>query len=208
MHERELLPCVGAHHEADRVARGILVLAIGIGLDPAAHHRDRHVLAAVLLAAVLLTAARLVVERLGEAHAYMLTLLLFGVCSAAITLVVAWLSLTQGWTFPRVTAASALMLLIVLGPPAVFGLLALCVWLVRRGGFDTLGRRGPRLVNVETAVALGDRRQLVIVSVEGRRLLLGLTTAQVTLLTELESGASFDAALDAQVSAAGAAEQQ
>ncbi len=90
----------------------------------------------------------------------------------------------------------------------VFGLLALCVWLVRRGGFDTLGRRGPRLVNVETAVALGDRRQLVIVSVEGRRLLLGLTTAQVTLLTELESGASFDAALDAQVSAAGAAEQQ
>jgi flagellar protein FliO/FliZ len=79
----------------------------------------------------------------------------------------------------------------------VFGLLALLAWLVRRGGFDTLGRKGPRLIAVETAVALGDRRQLVIVSVEGRRLLLGLTTAQVTLLTELERGTSFDAALDA-----------
>lgn len=83
----------------------------------------------------------------------------------------------------------------------VFGLLALCVWLVRRGGFDAFGRKGPRLVHVETAVPLGDRRQLVVVAVEGRRFLLGLTTAQISLLTELGagSGASFDDTLAARV---------
>ena len=88
----------------------------------------------------------------------------------------------------------------------VFGLLALCVWLVRRGGLDSLGRKGPRLVNVETAVALGDRRQIVVVAVEGRRLLLGLTAAQITLLAELEGGTSFGTALDAHVAAEEAGE--
>jgi len=80
----------------------------------------------------------------------------------------------------------------------VFGLLAASVWLVRRGGFDALGRKGPRAVQVETAVPLGDRRQLVIVAVEGRRLLLGLTAANITLLTELGGGA-FDQALAARI---------
>lgn len=89
----------------------------------------------------------------------------------------------------------------VLAVVVVFGLLAACVWLVRRGGLDALSRRGPRAVQIETAVPLGDRRQLVVVSVEGRRLLLGLTSAQVTLITEL-AGASptFAAALDTRLS--------
>lgn len=81
----------------------------------------------------------------------------------------------------------------------VFGLLGLCVWLVRRGGLDRLGRKGPRAVNVETAVPLGDRRQLVVVNVEGRRLLLGLTSVQVSLLAELTP--AFAATLDAKASA-------
>lgn len=82
----------------------------------------------------------------------------------------------------------------------VFGLLGLCVWLVRRGGLDALTRKGPRLVQVDTAVPLGDRRKLLVVSVEGRRLLLGVTSAQVSLITELSpAGPSFDSTLDAQL---------
>jgi flagellar protein FliO/FliZ len=89
----------------------------------------------------------------------------------------------------------------VLAVVVVFGLLAACVWLVRRGGFDALSRRGPRAVQIETAVPLGDRRQLVVVSVEGRRLLLGLTSAQVTLITELAATPpTFASALDSRLS--------
>ena len=55
----------------------------------------------------------------------------------------------------------------------VLGLLGAVAWLVRSGH---LGRFGPRTsaVGVETAISLGERRQLVIVAVEGRRLLLVL----------------------------------
>jgi flagellar biogenesis protein FliO len=53
------------------------------------------------------------------------------------------------------------------------------------------------VVTVETAVSLGDRRSLVIVSVEGRRLLLGLTPGQIALVTEL--GHSFPQTLNASL---------
>jgi flagellar protein FliO/FliZ len=70
----------------------------------------------------------------------------------------------------------------------VLGLVGALAWLLRSG---YLGRFAPRnsVVGVETAVSLGERRQLVIVAVEGRRLLLGVTSAQVTLVTELSSRA-------------------
>jgi flagellar biogenesis protein FliO len=50
-----------------------------------------------------------------------------------------------------------------------------------------MGRQGRSLVKVEGAVPLGERRSLMIVSVEGRRLLLGLTPMQVSLVTELSA---------------------
>ena len=65
----------------------------------------------------------------------------------------------------------------------VLGLVAVLAWVARRGAFGALKNRGP--LTIETAVPLGERRSLVIVSVEGRRLLLGLTPAQVTMVTEL-----------------------
>jgi flagellar protein FliO/FliZ len=70
----------------------------------------------------------------------------------------------------------------------VLALVALCAWLVRRGALGSLGRRGPSAVRVETAVPLGERRSLLVVAVEGRRLLLGVTPQQVTLVTELGPG--------------------
>ena len=76
------------------------------------------------------------------------------------------------------TVQSWLAVLIVL---ALVGALAL---LLRKGALGTLGRKG-KVIQVETAVPLGDRRSLVIVAVEGRRLLLGLTPAQVSMVAEL-----------------------
>lgn len=61
--------------------------------------------------------------------------------------------------------------------------LAGLAWLLRRGAAT---RKSRLPVSVETAVPLGERRSLVIVAVEGRRLLLGLTPGQVSLVTELQ----------------------
>lgn len=72
--------------------------------------------------------------------------------------------------------------------------LAAASWLLRRG---TLVRRSKQAVSVETALALGERRSLVIVAVEGRRLLLGLTPGQVSLVTELQP--PFASALDSSI---------
>jgi flagellar biogenesis protein FliO len=88
----------------------------------------------------------------------------------------------------------------------VFGLLGGLAWAARRGrlGFFT---KPPSHVRVETTVALGERRSLMVVAVEGRRLLLGLTPMQVSFVTEL-TGKSFDAALTlAEQSAAHAGPQ-
>jgi flagellar protein FliO/FliZ len=83
-------------------------------------------------------------------------------------------------------------------------LLAGVAWLLRRG---VLGRRAAGGLNVESVLALGERRSLAIVTVEGRRLLVGLAPNNVSLVTELglaspkphsgEGGAiqSFDAAV-------------
>ena len=67
----------------------------------------------------------------------------------------------------------------------VLALVATLAWLLRSGH---LGRFVPKSgpVGIETAISLGERRQLVIVAVEGRRLLLGVTAAHVTLVTELQ----------------------
>jgi flagellar protein FliO/FliZ len=85
------------------------------------------------------------------------------------------------------------------GLVVVLGLLAVLGWALRRG---LLARRSTGALGVETALALGERRSIVIVTVEGRRLLLGLAPGQVSLLTEL-APAPFERAL---ARAAGGAE--
>lgn len=68
----------------------------------------------------------------------------------------------------------------------VLGLVVALAWLLRRGGMQVL-RPGGRSIAVETAVPLGERRSLVIVAVEGRRLLLGLTPVQISMVAELDA---------------------
>lgn len=101
-----------------------------------------------------------------------------------------------GWSDGPGVVRTLLSLLVVLG------LLAGCLWLVRRGGWQGGLGKGPRPVQIETAVGLGDRRQLVIVAVEGRRLLLGVTPMHVSLVTELTGASSFAQALEARVTPA------
>lgn len=76
----------------------------------------------------------------------------------------------------------------------VLGLFAGVAWLLKRG---RLGAGGRDRIAIETACSIGERRSLVIVGVEGRRLLLGVTPGQVSLLTELAAPpASFSQTLD------------
>jgi flagellar biosynthetic protein FliO len=72
---------------------------------------------------------------------------------------------------------------------AVLALLGGVLWLLKSGRLSRFAARSSA-VAVETAVSLGERRQLVIVAVEGRRLLLGVTAAQVSLVTELTASPS------------------
>lgn len=91
----------------------------------------------------------------------------------------------------------------LLATAAVLGVLLLIAWLARRGTLAWPGRRASSAITIETAVPLGERRSLVIVTVEGRRLLLGMTPVHVGLVTDLGPAASapFSRALDEHVQA-------
>ncbi len=64
----------------------------------------------------------------------------------------------------------------------VGALLAAMVWGLKR---VSDARRGRQVLSVESALSLGDKRSLVIVAVEGRRLLVGVAPGGVSLVTEL-----------------------
>lgn len=83
---------------------------------------------------------------------------------------------------PAALGASGLRSFLALG--VVAALLALTVWWLGRLAQT---RRGRQPIHVESAVTLGDKRSLVIVSVEGRRLLVGLAPGSVSLVTELRA---------------------
>ena len=95
---------------------------------------------------------------------------------------------------PLLGASSGGWIRMLIGSLAVLGLLGLWAWFMRRG---MLTKRTNGTVTIETAVSLGERRSLVIVAVEGRRFLIGLTPASVSLVTSLEPRtAGFDHALE------------
>jgi flagellar protein FliO/FliZ len=65
----------------------------------------------------------------------------------------------------------------------VLAILAVLAWFMRK---SLNARRTTGSMTVETALSLGERRSIVIVTVENRRLLLGLAPGQVSLVTELQ----------------------
>lgn len=70
----------------------------------------------------------------------------------------------------------------------VLAVLAAVAWWLRQRVGAVAGARAT--LSVESAISLGERRSLVIVTVEDRRLLLGLTPSQVSLVAELRPGFS------------------
>ncbi len=74
----------------------------------------------------------------------------------------------------------------------VLALLGGLAWLLRKG---VIARRKNGALGIESALGLGERRSLVVVTVEGRRLLLGLAPNHVSLVTELQRPGTFDQAL-------------
>ncbi|MCX6537748.1 MAG: flagellar biosynthetic protein FliO [Acidobacteria bacterium] len=88
-----------------------------------------------------------------------------------------------------------------IGLVVVLGVIGLLAWLLRRGVITLPGQSTKGPLAVHSTLQLGERRSLAIVSVEGRRLLIGLTPTQVTLLTELGEGpAPFERVLDGRSS--------
>ena len=77
----------------------------------------------------------------------------------------------------------------ILALAAVAALLGVMVWSLRRSGWRGGGARGTSRIAIETSMALGDRRSLMVVLVDARRLLIGVTPAQVSLVTELQGQA-------------------
>lgn len=69
----------------------------------------------------------------------------------------------------------------------VGALLAAMVWGLKR---VTDARKGRQVLSVESALSLGEKRSLVIVAVEGRRLLVGVAPGGVSLVAELQQSFS------------------
>lgn len=99
-------------------------------------------------------------------------------------------------TTPDPASIGTLGLRSFLALAVVGALLAATVWVLRR---TVEGRRGRQVMAVESALSLGDKRSLVIVAVEGRRLLVGVSPGSVALVTELHAG--FQETLERRVSA-------
>jgi flagellar biogenesis protein FliO len=83
---------------------------------------------------------------------------------------------------------------------AVLALLGLFVWALRRGSLRLTGMGARGAIAIETATSIGERRQLAIVRVEGRRLLVGLTPTSISLLTALDAQAPAAESTPASVS--------
>lgn len=95
--------------------------------------------------------------------------------------VVALMQAAEGAADPAALGTLGLRSFLALAVVGV--LLAAMVWGLKR---VTDARRGRQLLSVESALSLGDKRSLVIVAVEGRRLLVGVAPGGVSLVTELQ----------------------
>lgn len=81
-------------------------------------------------------------------------------------------------------AATAQM---VLGLAAVLGVIFGLAWLARRFNLNVAGASGS--LRVVSAMTVGPKEKILVVEVEDKRLLLGVTSQQITLLQVLEGEA-------------------
>ncbi|MBX9609881.1 MAG: flagellar biosynthetic protein FliO [Gammaproteobacteria bacterium] len=85
---------------------------------------------------------------------------------------------------------------VVLGLLVVLGMILAAAWAARR--LQVIRPRAAGRIRVLEGLAVGTRDKLLLVEVEGRRMLLGLSPGRIALLSELGSGEAapaFDQAL-------------
>lgn len=75
----------------------------------------------------------------------------------------------------QVSGALAIVLLLIIA----------CAWLARRCGFAPRGRANGAQIAVKASYSLGQRERLVVVEIDGQRLLLGVTPGAITRLGRL-----------------------
>ncbi len=92
-----------------------------------------------------------------------------------------------GTTAPAGSAGSMLMVALLLGA-MVAG-----AWYLKRGG--RLKGAPASELKIVSAVAVGARERIAIVEVAGKRLVVGITPQQISLLTESAAPAPFSASL-------------
>ncbi|URQ60882.1 flagellar biosynthetic protein FliO [Pantoea alhagi] len=90
-------------------------------------------------------------------------------------------------TFSLITQVSGALAIVVL-------LIIFCAWLARRCGFVSHGRAQGSAIVVKSSHSLGQRERLVVVEVDGQRLLLGVTPGAITRLSRLAHPAEAQAA--------------
>jgi flagellar biogenesis protein FliO len=86
----------------------------------------------------------------------------------------------------------------------VLGLAGLSLWALKKYGRGRMPGSGGGKLRVEETLALGDRRFVSILDVEGERFLVALTPQTISLLSRLDPGErgepeAFDEALSRQV---------
>jgi flagellar protein FliO/FliZ len=73
-----------------------------------------------------------------------------------------------------------------MGLMAVLGVIVVLAWLAKR--FNVSGMSISQSLKLQSVLSLGTKEKVVIVNVEGRRFLLGVTPHQINVLSELEAG--------------------
>ncbi len=91
----------------------------------------------------------------------------------------------QGFVANSPLPSSSSLLGVALSLVFVLALVLFLAWLARRTRILGVWQGGP--MQIRATLALGHRERLVLVEVDGRRLLLGVTQEQVRMLLELDA---------------------
>lgn len=87
-------------------------------------------------------------------------------------------------------ASSGSMLVTLSGALVLVLMLILAIaWLVRRSGWVSPLTKGKNILTVRHSQSLGQRERVVVVEVDDRWLLLGVTPGTITFLTEMDKKA-------------------
>ncbi len=92
-------------------------------------------------------------------------------------------STVPGSVLMNVGGALALILMII----------AACAWIARRAGFAQRLPKGNQILSVVASHSLGQRERVVVIDMEGKRVLIGVTSSQINCLATFDKPSEGDA---------------